>query len=169
MLDFLEEDKIEYTKDGKWACFNTGLVNRTYVPIYALFQKNRNEGKQPWYFCAFIADGEKWGRSPDRCSVADFPRRPKRAQYLDNPSDLLYLVSEEKDELSLNFDHIFDRADRLPIDLLAELSGREIPTKKQRGDFPNQNEYDSYLLDYNDELQDIINDGSTTKKTSRAI
>jgi len=159
-----EENKIEYTKDGKWACFNTGLVNQTYVPIYALFQKNRNTGKQPWYFCAFIADGEKWGKFPDRCSVADFPRRPRRAQYLDNPSDLLYLVSEEKNELSLNFDHIFDRAERLPIDLLNELSGKQIPIKKQRGDFSNQIDYETYLLNYSDELQDVINEGNTRRR-----
>lgn len=159
-----KENKIEFSKDGIWAIFNTGLVNKTYLPIYSLFQKNRNEGKQPWYFCGFIAEGEKWGRYPERCSVADFPRKPRRAQYFDDPAKLLYIVSEDGNELSLNFDHIFDRADRLPIELLKDLSAEPVPDKKSRLEFTTRDEYIHYLSDYNEELQDIINNGSTRRK-----
>ncbi|WP_337903204.1 DUF3825 domain-containing protein, partial [Mesomycoplasma ovipneumoniae] len=36
--------------EGKYAAFDTGLVDRLYEPIYAVFERNTILNKQPWYF-----------------------------------------------------------------------------------------------------------------------
>lgn len=131
-----KENKICYTKDGLWAIFNTGLVNKTYLPIFALFSKNKNSGKQPWFFNSFIAEGEK--SKVGRISVIDFPNRPKRAQYFDDPTELLYIVSESSNELSPNFEHIItDNIERLPISLLKELVSEGISEETKKEELQN--------------------------------
>lgn len=57
-----ETSKIWFSADDNWCCFNTSLV---YINkeedfacnIYGLFQANRIEGKQPWYFKGFYFAG----------------------------------------------------------------------------------------------------------------
>jgi hypothetical protein len=57
-----ETNKIWTSGDENWCCFNTGLV---YISkeedfacnIYGLFQANRIDGKQPWYFKGFYFPG----------------------------------------------------------------------------------------------------------------
>jgi len=44
---------------GKWAAFNTGLVDRTYHSIYALFEKNPNEDRQPWRFVSWCVSNSE--------------------------------------------------------------------------------------------------------------
>ncbi len=145
-LRIQRENKICYTKNGFWAIFNTGLVNDTYLPIYALFVKNKNPGKQPWYFNSFIAEGEK--SKEGRISVVDFPNKPKRAQYFDDPTELLYIVSESSNELSPNFEHIItDNVERLPIPLLKELVSDSVTEKTQK-----------------EELQAMVSRGNTARK-----
>jgi cold shock CspA family protein len=41
----------------KWAAFNTGLVDKLYDPIFALFDENQNN-TQPWRFYAFCVPGK---------------------------------------------------------------------------------------------------------------
>lgn len=158
-----KEGKICYTKDGQWAIFNTGLVNKTYLPIYALFAKNKIQGKQSWFFNGFFAEGEK--SKIGRISVVDFPNRPRRAQYFDDPTDLLYIVSESGNELSPNYEHIItDNVERLPITLLREFISETIEEKKQLKDFNNEEEYCSYCKEYKSYLQDMIAQGNVTRK-----
>lgn len=162
-LRIKKENKICYTKDGQWAIFNTGLVTKTYLPIYALFVKNRLEGMQPWYFNSFIAEGEK--SKVGRISVIDFPARPKRAQYFDDPADLLYMVSDSGSELSPNYEHIItDNIDRLPTALLMEFLPSEICEKKNRSDFSSDYEYKRYHEEYKKNLQEKVQIGNILRQ-----
>ena len=162
-LRIQKENKICYTKDGQWAIFNTGLVTKTYLPIYALFVKNKIDGMQPWHFNSFIAEGEK--SRVGRISVVDFPTRPKRAQYFDDPADLLYMVSESGNELSPNYEHIItDNVDRLPVALLNEFLSCEISEKKSQSDFSSEYEYKQYLREYKKNLQEKIQEGNILRQ-----
>ncbi len=83
-----EEDKIIYTKDGDWACFNTGLQTRTNrKDILALFRENVDAGKgedvPKWYFYKFF--------STDEVDLENFPRgRAEAAEYYTKSSDLVF-------------------------------------------------------------------------------
>lgn len=39
------EDKISFTSDNGYCCFNTGLVTKNLEEIFAFFFKNRKEGE----------------------------------------------------------------------------------------------------------------------------
>jgi hypothetical protein len=109
-----EQSKIKIT-DG-YAAFNTGLVNNLYEPIYALFEKNRNQDKQEWFFLEFCISGV--GRA-GKTLVSNFNPLPERAHYFSNPSELIY--DSNVPEPQLNWNHIIlDNVSRLPIDFLEE-------------------------------------------------
>jgi len=157
------EKKIVETKDGKWALFNTGLVNNTYLPIYALFEKNRIPNKQSWYFNSFIAKGEK--SKAGKISIVNFPKTPQRAQYFHDANELLYIVSENSNELFPNYEHIItDNVERLPLALLRDLVSKDIEEKKQRKDFSSIEEYDEYSKKYVIDLQEKISQGNVARK-----
>jgi hypothetical protein len=158
-----KENKISYTKDEQWAIFNTGLVDKTFLPIYALFSRNKIPERQLWHFNSFIAEGEKSKKG--RMSVVNFPQKPLRAQYFDNPSDLLYIVSESRNELSPNYEHIIiDNIDRLPIALLRDFVSDSIEEKKQRKDFNSDNDYKAYSETYKSELQNKVSQNGIARK-----
>ena len=83
-----EEDKIIYTKDGDWACFNTGLQARTNrKDILALFRENMEVGKgedvPKWYFYKFF--------STDEVDLENFPKgRAEAAEYYTKSSELVF-------------------------------------------------------------------------------
>jgi hypothetical protein len=109
-----EQKKIKTT--DQYAAFNTGLVNNLYEPIYALFEKNRIQGKQEWYFHEFCIPGVGKG---GKILVSNFNPLPERARYYNNPSDLIYDTNAP--EPQLNWNHIIlDNVSRLPIDFLEE-------------------------------------------------
>jgi len=109
-----ESGKIKTTE--KYAAFNTGLVNNLYEPIYALFGKNRVQGRQEWYFLEFCISGvDKAGKN----LASNFNPLPERARYFSNPSDLIYDINAP--EPQLNWNHIIlDNVSRLPINFLEE-------------------------------------------------
>ncbi|MBQ0160100.1 MAG: DUF3825 domain-containing protein [Bacteroidales bacterium] len=114
-----ETNKIFYSKNRSYAVFNTGLVNHSYMQIFALFEKNRN-ASQPWYFVDFCVEGE--GRS-GKILVNDFEAMPMRAHYFSKVSDMLYDTNQttppQPPQLDLN--HIIvDRVDRLPYEFIRE-------------------------------------------------
>lgn len=110
----LKEGNISYT--NKYAAFNTGLVNKLYEPIYALFEKNRQPDKQEWYFKDFCLAGQ--GPS-GKLLTSNFNPLPVRAHYFKNPSDLIYDCNASSPQL--DWEHIIlDNIDRLPLDLLKE-------------------------------------------------
>lgn len=109
-----EKGKIKIT--DQYAAFNTGLVNNLYEPIYALFEKNRIQGKQEWYFHEFCISGV--GKA-GKILASNFNPLPERAHYFSNPTELIYDCNAT--EPQLNWNHIIlDNVSRLPIDFLEE-------------------------------------------------
>ena len=99
-----EESKIALSDDKQYSCFNTGLVTPSQEALYALFDKNINEGAQEWHFRA-------WHRSGHR-DLSRFPALPDLAHYFDEPSDLVF---DNRKELRLNVEHIVeDHKERFP-------------------------------------------------------
>lgn len=82
---------------GDYAVFNTGLVTSFQEEIFALFQKNKRTGSQPWFFLG-------WRKHSER-DLMRFSSLPDVANYFDNPADLLY---DTDIELRLNINHIID-------------------------------------------------------------
>ena len=82
---------------GDYAVFNTGLVTSFQEEIFALFQKNKRMGSQPWFFLG-------WRKHSER-DLMRFSSLPDVANYFDNPADLLY---DTDIELRLNINHIID-------------------------------------------------------------
>lgn len=92
---------------GNHSVFNTGLVTNLQEEIYALFQKNKRESMQEWYFIG-------WRKQSDR-DLLKFTTLPDCANYFDNASDLIY---DTKLELRSNINHIIeDNIDRFPQQL----------------------------------------------------
>ena len=102
--------------EGKYAAFDTGLVDRLYEPIYAVFEKNTIPNKQPWYFKEFCIPAQGYGGD---VLVRYFNPLPQRAHYFDKLEELIYDINAPKPKL--NWDHIIlDNIDRLPSQFLFE-------------------------------------------------
>jgi len=80
-----EPGKIKMT--DQYASFNTGLVNNLYEPIYALFEKNKVQDRQEWYFHEFCISGV--GKA-GKILASYFNPLPQRAHFFNNPSELIY-------------------------------------------------------------------------------
>lgn len=108
------EEKVREDLASGFAAFNTGLVNRSYEPIFACFGANDRDGaRQKWVLLGFYGAGE--GRVGDRL-VRTFNPLPKRARYLRRLEDVLYDVDQVP---FLDYNHILlDNIDRLPRKLL---------------------------------------------------
>lgn len=72
-----EQDKIAYTSDKNFSCFNTGLVTIHQESIYALFSKNTLPGREPWRFIKFCRKGEY--------ELSKFTELPDIPTYFDDP------------------------------------------------------------------------------------
>lgn len=108
-----EKDKILETVE--FASFNTGLVDRRYEPIYALFKKSKAR-RQKWEFSDFCIAGEDWA---GKTLVRQFSKLPELANYFKNTADMLYDVSAE--EPKLDYQHIIvENTYRLPLNFLEE-------------------------------------------------
>jgi hypothetical protein len=90
-----EQSRIVFSDDGQVACFNTGLVSANQEAIFALFEKNRQEGAQPWYFQRFCRKGEH--------HLNRLHQLPALANYFDDPS---LLVFDPRREVRVNIEHI---------------------------------------------------------------
>lgn len=106
------QPKLKILTNQNNAVWNTGLVDSIYDPIYAFFK--RNDGrypsvKQPWVFVAFAT-----ANSYHQKIITDFPYKPERAQYFDDPRELFYDITAQKP--TLDWQHfIKDNISRLPI------------------------------------------------------
>lgn len=60
----------------EYAAFNTGLVDKKYEYIYALFTRSKT-AKFYWYLCRFVVAGEDLGKQ----LVKVFNPLPERADY----------------------------------------------------------------------------------------
>jgi hypothetical protein len=108
-----EKGKILYSDD--FAVFNTGLVDKRYEPIFALFQKNKTF-TQEWCLSDFCITGEGFA---GKNLVRHFNKKPEAAHYFDNVSDMLYDVRSPKPEL--DWQHIIiENIDRLPFEFISD-------------------------------------------------
>lgn len=107
------EGKVLEDEAAGIAAFNTGLVTKTYDPIFACFSPA--EGPRKWRFETFCKEGSRgWGKKLS----STFNPPPARAEYIACKDDLLYDSSRT---IVLDKDHILlDNIMRLPIDFLEE-------------------------------------------------
>lgn len=107
------EGKVLEDRDKGIAAFNTGLVDKTYEPIYACFSPSSIN--EPWRFEAFCKAGSRqWGKK----LVSSFNPLPKRASYFQRKEDLLF---DSERSLERDVDHILlDNIRRLPREFLEE-------------------------------------------------
>ena len=111
-----EKNKICYV--GKYATFNTGLVDYRYQPIYALFEKNESHRiNRSWRLVDFCIAGED---SPGKTLVKYFPEPlPQPAYYFYDNADRYYNPSAKSPKIDLK--HIvIENIERLPILFLKE-------------------------------------------------
>lgn len=103
------EDKISFTSDNGYCCFNTGLVTKNLEEIFAFFFKNRKEGEgiPPYVFKSFC-------KKSDAALLRTFKSAlPKIADFFQKPEDLLF---NPNCELIPDIDHIIqDNLCRFPI------------------------------------------------------
>jgi hypothetical protein len=113
------ERKIVESASGRsaWAAFNTGLVDRLYEPIYALFERNERSKRQPWKFYDFCVPGQ--GPAGKKLTQY-FNPLPEPAKYFNGTSDMLLDTSEKP---HLDIPHIVldgIQRDRYPAAFLAD-------------------------------------------------
>lgn len=101
-------DGIGYSKDGKRAATNTGLVTPNQEEIFALFRRNDKTGRQKWKFAGF-QKASNW-------DIVDHfgSSLPPLADYFQDPSVLLY---DRRCNLFINYDHVMENIDRFPKEL----------------------------------------------------
>lgn len=110
-----EERKIALSEDGLCGCWNTGLVDMRYLPIYCyMIRKNPQER---WMFQGFCIDGEDLGK----VMASQITNPPSRAEYFTN-RNLLFEADSTK--LSVDYDHIItEHPSRLPEDWVKRALG----------------------------------------------
>ncbi|MXV16891.1 DUF3825 domain-containing protein [Hufsiella ginkgonis] len=115
------EDKIVYTPDKNFACFNTGLVTPNLEDIFAFFELNKfNNPRAPYFFKAFIK------KSDIEFLIHFSQNQPESANYFDQPALLLF---NPKLQLIPNIDHIIqDNKGRFP-EPLRQAPDREIRSR----------------------------------------
>lgn len=117
-----EKNKIQYVDN--YACFNTGLVDKRYEPIYALFNKTKSF-RQPWRLVDFCIAGEDFA---GKTMVKNFSIIPARAHYFSKISDMLYDTLAPKPQMDLK--HILiENIDRLPKPFLQEYAPKNFEFK----------------------------------------
>ena len=105
--------------DDNVACFNTGLYDKTWQPIYFYCIKNPIDGFQPWRFTAFYNSYTiKFSDSPTN-AVSSL----RRANYFNDPSALIFDVNLD---IVPQWDHIlFDEENFARIPEQLRNNGRE--------------------------------------------
>ncbi|OPC76618.1 hypothetical protein B4N89_44820 [Embleya scabrispora] len=103
--------------DERFGTFNTGLATREQEDIFGLFEVNRVEGRQPWYF-------RGWRVESDRDFLKNFPTPPEPVTFTEDPSAYHYDWTRE---LKVNVRHVMeDNLDRFPRALRTDLYGLEL-------------------------------------------
>lgn len=120
----LSKERGKILTNGKYAVFNTGLVDDRYEPIYALFKDN-DSGTQPYRLVDFCIPGEGYAGKE---LVRNFKNMPLRAHYFSDVSDMLYDTRSGEPELDMKH-IILDNAGRLPLNFLSENSPKNFILK----------------------------------------
>jgi len=117
------ENKIRFGTDeargDEYAAFNTGLVDKKYEYIYALFKKNTRvtaQYSQYWYLLDFVVAGENIGKT----LVAYINPLPERADYFEGKIQNM-LFDTSTGDLSCDYEHIIaERTERFPREFLED-------------------------------------------------
>lgn len=114
-----ENNKI--SMGDRYAAFNTGLVDKRYEPIFALFEKNKIPGKQEWYFHEFCIPGEN---KAGKILTSHFNPLPGRAHYFESLSDMVYDINAP--EPQVDWKHIIlGNVARLPFEFILDNCPRD--------------------------------------------
>lgn len=133
-----EGNKYAIMENDKWAAFNTGLVDRFYDPIFALFSLNKRQGMQKWVYNAWCTPGNK---RAGQVLSRFFDELPHKASYFTRPSE--YLYDPHAGKPTLPWDHILERLSRLPLDFLKRYKSETFEWPE--GDFEADKEFfDTY-------------------------
>lgn len=93
-----KQEKILESADGKYSCFNTGLLTQNGNDIIGLFEKNSRANAQPWVLKKFVEKSHR-----DFLDV--FTEIPKLATYTSNFEELYFNPDYN---IIVNTDHILD-------------------------------------------------------------
>jgi hypothetical protein len=138
-----KERKIMQTEE--YAAFNTGLVDRRYEQIYALFDANRTPDRQPWVFQGFCTHGE---RGLGERLVRSFRPLPEPAHYFERREDLIYDLSKGEPLIK---DHLIeDNVTRFPLAFIRD----NCPKDFVPHDCSNMNKYD--MRNYSEDFKVAI-------------
>ncbi len=118
------EQKVAISDSGSFASFNTGLVDRRYEPIYALFRR-QDDSRAPWQLADFATAGEG---SSGQNLVRFFNPLPPPPHYFDEPADLLYDVRQGEPEISWRH-VVIERIERYPRVFLEDHWPRGFPSQ----------------------------------------
>ena len=118
------EKKIRIVQDPdrpgeaeEYAAFNTGLVDRKYTYIYALFKRNTRDPEVYWYLIDFVVAGEE---TTGKTLIRLFNPLPERADYFCGQIRNI-LFDTSAGDLICDYPHIIsERVDRLPVEFLKE-------------------------------------------------
>ena len=83
------EKQMYIYMDDETACFNTGLYDKTWQPIYFYCEKNPVTNKQKWKFLSFH---NSYTMKYTKISTVDFSNL-RRANYFSDPSALVFDVN----------------------------------------------------------------------------
>lgn len=122
LWNYLNNTFRKLWRDGKeafipctdeYATFNTGLADRKYDDVYALFEKNPLSGKQEWILKDFVVPGEE---NNGKLINKLFNPLPMRADYFkDGIASVLY--DSKTGQLSCDWTHIItEHCERYPIE-----------------------------------------------------
>ncbi len=104
-----DEQKIVYTSNNQFCCFNTGLVTAQLEDIFALFERNNGTGASPYFFKGFY-------KKSDSMFLKYFSSNiPTRADFFSDPSALIF---NPNCNIIPDIDHIInDNRSRFPAHL----------------------------------------------------
>ena len=106
-----DNSKLKLREGEEYAIYNTGLVNGFFAPIYGLFHRNSQKGKQPWLFNGFHVESERAISNAKK--EENWSDLPKAARFYESPDDLIFDVESKID--AINWEHIIiDNVDRIP-------------------------------------------------------
>jgi cold shock CspA family protein len=146
--------------EAAWATFNTGLVDKLYDPIFALFKK-ADFGPQPWRFFDYCVPGK---REAGRRLTSVFDPLPEAARYFDSS---FAMVLDTTRDIHVDYEHvIFDGVarDRFPYAFLEHY----VPKGFEWRRYPDLEPYDRKV--YLQHLSDAIeNDVQCTRSIKRRL
>lgn len=93
-----KQNKILYSDDRQYCCFNTGLLTPNGHDIVALFEKNTRNDAQDWFLKGFK-------NITERSYMNIFSETPLLAEYTDNYEEFYFNPNYQ---IIINTDHILD-------------------------------------------------------------